>query len=287
MQFSEIVERVVDLARQTKEEPSEAARRRIENHLQAFLAPLKAAEIYMLITIMYLGRDDEGVAGLLDSYQNMSDAFSTPDRAIGQMLEKANLHDYFLAGLEKLAEAAIDIDTLLTTYVDSPLALLNSSEGVELRVGPWYCDKCGQVIDEANRGMLQWLKRMDGHRRLGRDLRIVHHSAASPLGTRNGCYPNQQQELARDRSTLSDYHLDRMLEWDGLVKLLALVEDGEFPASEVNRVVMRLFVPGYEQARRYFRKAIDTGVVDQGLPEDYFLQSQLQQIVANIPRLDR
>ena len=111
--------------------------------------------------------------------------------------------------------------------------------------------------------------------------------SASPLGRPDGCYPNERDELAADRSTLSDEHLDRMLGSNGLVRLLAMVEDGVFPATEVNRVIMRLFVPGYEQARRYFRKALNTGVVSQGLPEDYFLQSQLRDIVANISRFEQ
>ena len=210
----------------------------------------------------------------------------SPDHAIGQMLDKSNLYDYFHAGLDKLAEAAIDVDTLLTFHIDAPLALLNDSEGVELHVGPWYCDKCGQVIDQADKGMLQWLTRMDGYRRVGRDLRIVHHMTASPLGRPNGCYPNEDRERAVNGSTLSDYRLDLVLGWDGLVTLLALAVDGQFPATEVNRIIMRLFVPGYELARPYFRKAVATGLVDQGLPEDYFLQRQLRDIVANIPRLE-
>jgi hypothetical protein len=109
---------------------------------------------------------------------------------------------------------------------------------------------------------------------------------ASPLRRPHGCYPDETRELASDGSTVSDEHLDWMLGWDGLVKLLALTEEGEFPANVVNRIIMRLFVPGYEQARRYFEKAIDIGVVDEGMPDDYFLQSQLQSIIANIPRLE-
>jgi hypothetical protein len=286
MQFSVIVERVIALARQIREETDRTRRLAIEDELCSFLRALSAAEIYMLTTLMYLGRGDFGTAGLLDSYVDMSDTFASSDLAVGQMLDKTPLHKYLQAGLERLAESGIDVNTLLTSYLNTPLAVLNSSEGVELHVGPWYCDRCGQVIDQADKGILQWLTRMDGHRPLGRDLRIVHHMTASPLGRPNGCYPDEARELAVDSSTLCDEHLDRMVGWDGLVKLLALVEDGEFPASVVNRIIMRLFVPGYEQARRYFRKAIDTGVVDQGLRDDYFLQSQLRDIVANIPRLE-
>jgi hypothetical protein len=223
----------------------------------------------------------------MDSYQDMSDTFSTPQRAVRQMLEKSNLHEYLRRGLGKLSRAGIEVDTLLTSHVDTPLALLNSGEEVTLRVGPWYCDKCGQVITQPDMGMVQWLTRVEGDHLLGRDLRIVHHMASSPLGEPNGCYPDEKAECARDDSTLADQHLDRMLGWDGLVMLLALVEEEGFPATQVNRVVMRLFVPGYEQARRYFRKALETGLVGRELPDDYFLEWQLREIVANIPRLER
>ena len=185
-----------------------------------------------------------------------------------------------------LATANIDVDTLLTTHIDSPLALLNNSEGVQLKLGPWRCDKCGEVINEPKDGMLQWLARVDGDRQRGRDLGIVHHMTASPLGAPNGCYPDQQQERASDGSMLADDHLDRMLGWDGLVILLAMIEDGTFSANEVNRIIMRLFVPGYEEARPYFQKALDTGIVQQGLPDNYFMQTDLQDIVANISRLE-
>jgi hypothetical protein len=240
----------------------------------------------MLITIMYLGRDGGGVAGLMDSYQYMSDTFKTPGHAINQMLEKTSLHDYMRKGLDKLQNAGIEINTLLSTHIDSPLALLNNSEGVELSLGPWRCDICGQLISQPDQGTLLWLSRSNNGRRVGRDLRIVHRMIASPLGRPSGCYPNERQELATDGSTISDVPIDRMQGPDGLVRLLSMIEDGEIPSKQVTRMIMRLFVPGYEQAKPYFQKAIDTGVVECSLPDDYFIQSQLRKIVSNIPRLD-
>ena len=287
MKYSNIVQQVLELARQASEAPDSAARQSIEKDLRTFLKPLKAAEIYMLATLMYLGRDGGGVAGLMDSYQQMSDSFGTPERAIDQMLAKNGLHKYLRQSLETLKTAGIEVDTLLTTHIDSPLALLNSSEDVELSLGPWCCDRCGQVIAKPEHGLLQWLTRSkDGHC-AGRDLRIVHINHASPLGLPNGCGPDQSEEFARDGSGLSDVPLHWMLEPDGLVRLLAFVEEGEFPAKEVNRVIMRLFVPGYEKARPYFQKAIDAGIVDLEHPHDYFSQSQLGDIVANIPKLEK
>jgi hypothetical protein len=108
----------------------------------------------------------------------------------------------------------------------------------------------------------------------------------SPLGAPNRCYPNDKHELDTDGSIISDMFIDRSQGPDGLVRLLSMIEDGLIPANQVTRIIMRLFVPGYEQAKPYFQRAIDTGVVQCSLPDDYFLQSQLRDIVANIPRLD-
>ncbi len=287
MQYSDIVQRVLELAQEASEARDRAARQLIEQDLRAFLKPLKAAEIYMLATLMYLGLEGGGVAGLMDRYQQMSDTFGTPERAIDQMLAKNGLHKHLRNSLEILKTAGVEVDTLLTTHIDSPLALLNSSDDVELSLGPWCCDQCGQVITKPEHGLLQWLTRAkDGHCS-GRDLRIVHVNHASPLGLPDGCGPNPSVEFARDGSGLSDVPLHWMLEPDGLVRLLAFVEESEFPANEVNRIIMRLFVPGYEKARPYFQKAIDAGIVDAQLPDDYFYQSQLGDIVANIPKLEK
>jgi hypothetical protein len=86
MRYSEIVQQVLELTQKASEASDKAKRQRIETDLRAFLEPLRAAEIYMLITIMYLGRDGGGIAGLMDNYQSMSDTFRTPGSAISQML---------------------------------------------------------------------------------------------------------------------------------------------------------------------------------------------------------
>ena len=128
--------------------------------------------------------------------------------------------------------------------------------------GPWFCDSCGHPIEKPEDGMVQWLHHYVDGRPSGRDLRIVHHLTKSPIGGARGCYPDERAENRKDGSSLSDWHLYHTLGPDGLVRLLSLLEEGEFPAPEVNRVIMRLFVPGYEQARRYADRAIAGGVLE-------------------------
>jgi hypothetical protein len=298
MEFSEIIERVAFLADERKQEcqsqPEEAASDlekwlpkpgKKELELEAFLKTLRAGEVYMLATVMYLGRGDFGTAGLLDYYAATSDTFHAPSRAIGQMVEKVPLGDYLRQGVEKLTQAGIDPNSLLTTHADTPLATLEDSTNTELKLGSWYCDTCGELISTIEEGVLLWLSRSEDDRVIGRDLRIVHRIPSSPRGGRKGCYPDEDQEMARDGSTISDQDLTRLTGPDGLVRLLSLIDDRGFSGADVNVIVMRLYVPGYEQARPYFQRALHTGVVEAWAPEGYFYQSQLRDIVANIARL--
>jgi hypothetical protein len=107
--------------------------------------------------VMYLGRGDIGTAGLLNTYESVSDTFHDPDRAIEQMLEKVPLGRYLQQGLDELTKNGIDANTLLTSHADSPLASLEDGSGIELRIGPWNCDTCHQLIDVPENGALQWL----------------------------------------------------------------------------------------------------------------------------------
>jgi len=238
----------------------------------------------MLVTLVYLGRGDFGVAGLLNNYEQTSDNFDTPKRAVEQMLEKP-FGDYLSQADLALEKAGVSLDSLLGSFTESPLASVDDGLDQELKIGPWYCDACGHPINTAKQAMLQWLTKIVGDRTVGRDLRIVHHALSSPLGP-GGCYADETEALRIDGSILADNHLDFYVGPNGLVALLSMSEHGELPCSDVNKVIMRLFVPGYEEARRYFQKAVTTGLVSPNLPRGYFFQHDLKVIVANIHRLE-
>jgi hypothetical protein len=75
-------------------------------------------------------------------------------------------------------------------------------------------------------------------------------------------------------------------EHDTMMHLLMLIESQKIPATEVNRIIMRFFVPNYEEARRYFEVAYERGIIDQYPGDDYFTQDELSRIVENIPILE-
>jgi hypothetical protein len=141
--------------------------------------------------------------------------------------------------------------------------------------GPWTCDKCGEKIEKAEDGVFQYLARGVDLRRIGRDPVIVHHYAKSPLSGRYRCYHDEVVERAKDKSILADLMLSRLIGPDGLVTLLALLQDSILTPQELNPIIMRLHVPGYEQARFYFGIAANTGLVESNMPGGYFLTEEL------------
>lgn len=80
-----------------------------KQQLRQLLESFTAAELYLLIMLMYVGRGDMGVDDLLDDYESMSDSFSKPQWAVDQLISKSSLDIYLTAGMTRLSEAQIDL----------------------------------------------------------------------------------------------------------------------------------------------------------------------------------
>ena len=84
--------------------------------LNAYLKSLDSEDIYKIIMIMYLGREDFEVDQVrdvrdLDPYvDDMKETFDTPSDAISQMISKSPLGEYLADGLAELEKRGIDID---------------------------------------------------------------------------------------------------------------------------------------------------------------------------------
>lgn len=148
MKLSEIITRIIDTLRNKEQQADESAKNRIEHSLEKWLMTLSQDEFCWVEAVMYLGRDSEGTTtGLADRFDNLSSVYQGPDIDVDNMLGKAPLAKYLADGLAKLAQRSVDVDSLMTTFRNTPLASLNSGDGVTLHPGPpWYCDKCGQQI---------------------------------------------------------------------------------------------------------------------------------------------
>ena len=130
MKLSEVAHRVIDLARKIREyyetelpkyhpnypfvglddvtapPPSE------ERELRDFLSTLPNDQIYQLLSIMYLGREDFGTADLAGSYETLAGTSDDPAYAVSEMMHQAPLADYLSDGLEELRKQRIDVDKL-------------------------------------------------------------------------------------------------------------------------------------------------------------------------------
>jgi Protein of unknown function (DUF3775) len=80
--------------------------------LREFLIGQPAGVVYLLITVMYLGRGDFGVRGVREQIKELKRALAQPDWAVRQMLEKTPLPEYLERGLKMLRGAWVDVDKI-------------------------------------------------------------------------------------------------------------------------------------------------------------------------------
>ena len=146
----------------------------------------------------------------------------------------------------------------------------------------WTCDTCGEVIETARDGYLEWLHGGIDDLFTAHGFRIVHHSPRSPGQPHGNCYrysnyPNRQ-----------DLHLDAFVGADGLGTLLSLLAPAQGDDStrmkardpnEAVEVIRRLHLPHYEEARRYFETARADGFLVDSDPAAWFWQQNLLTII--------
>jgi hypothetical protein len=154
----------------------------------------------------------------------------------------------------------------------------------------WICDTCGEKIENPKDGWVEWIVVGAGFRggiKTGRDLRLVHHIPASPLGKPYGCQFNGPEERAKDGGIISDLSLEYFLGPDGLMRLLALISEDELPKEEVLEMIKRLHIPGYEIARHHFDRAIEAGVFEPNTPKDYYHMRDIEATIKFLEEEDR
>ena len=122
----------------------------------------------------------------------------------------------------------------------------------------FICDQCGLLIENADDGWLEWY---DDCENPAHGFRIVHAG-------RRCYYP--------ERADISDNHLIYFTGKDGLPILLNLFKrKGVADQNELAEIIRRLHIPYYEEARRYWDRAVSEGMIDN---EDY-RQAELQAVI--------
>jgi hypothetical protein len=148
----------------------------------------------------------------------------------------------------------------------------------------WICDTCGGKIHSPEEGMIEWYSVDDekGIRRRA-NLRLVHGPAASPLIKlnlkRKGCAFDMREESFWSAGWVENRPLGEFLGPDGLMRLLSLISEGEFPVAEVVKMIKRLHIPGYEMARDCFRAATFEGILAPGIQVDFCSQRDIAAVL--------
>lgn len=137
----------------------------------------------------------------------------------------------------------------------------------------WQCDTCGKKIKAVEDGWVEWITVVNQKKgtSTGRDLRLVH---------KGKCQFNERAENDKDGGIVGDLGLADFLGPDGLVALLELLDRGEIPQVDVIAMIQRLHVPGYEQARPHFKRAISEGVIEPNMAPGFYVQSDIEAVIA-------
>jgi hypothetical protein len=143
----------------------------------------------------------------------------------------------------------------------------------------WICDACGEPIEEVRYGWVEWVDfpREFGVPRRSRDIRIVHHVSVRP-GERR-CQFDHRVEGAKDGGGICDGALADFQGPDGLMRLLEMISEQQFPTKDVLEMIKRIHTPGYEHARLHFKAAVAKGVIDTDVPDGYWWQDDLQRVL--------
>lgn len=79
---------------------------------------------------------------------------------------------------------------------------------------------------------------------------------------------------------VSDLPLKSFLGIDGLMYLLCKIAQGEIPTNQLLEMIKRLYIPGYEIARRHFDKALRKGIIEQEWYPGYYTQEQISLVLS-------
>ncbi len=154
----------------------------------------------------------------------------------------------------------------------------------------WYCDTCGDVIEKPEDGWLEWVQEKTEAGRLNCGFRIVHQFMASPRANPAGRDPEAGSCYYSRKQLPMDSHLHHALDF-GIAYVLNLLDVGEYhdpdkreagrvvSVREWSELVRRLYVPYYEQARRYFRQVKRDGDYDGVNDVGLYSASMLKGIV--------
>lgn len=82
-----------------------------DKQIHDLLNALPERDLYILLTLMYVGRGDFDLSRLRSAYAKMKEAFPNRALAIGQMTGTNVLSEYLTDAMEEIRERHIDLDS--------------------------------------------------------------------------------------------------------------------------------------------------------------------------------
>jgi len=160
--------------------------------------------------------------------------------------------------------------------------------------GAWECDRCGQSIEQAVDGRLEWIWAKANRRAFG--LQLVHTRSASPPSIKRKAdlrlvsetSPEGDQsahssccgyETAPVGGEILSIPLQHLTDADGLMQLLELIADSQLDPMIVLEVIQRIHIPRYEAARRHVENAVSKGIIKPNRLSGFHWQGDLAEVL--------
>jgi hypothetical protein len=141
----------------------------------------------------------------------------------------------------------------------------------------WKCATCSQLVTRIEDGWVEWLAFDQEDRTTLTGLHLVHRRDSSPR--REGCEYDRRTEFSKSSSIVEGLPLSRFVGPDGLTLLLSMIAQETKSVDEIIELTKRVHIPGYEQARELFPKAIETGLLSPCIGYGFYLQSEIQALL--------
>ena len=150
----------------------------------------------------------------------------------------------------------------------------------------FFCDTCGQVIENINQGWVEWLDDVNSETStlVNSAFRICHHK-------------NRCQKLAK-HSRCSDLPLSEFVGDIGRIQLLGMLDIGPYHNPEFTgpgivdfreyaEFIRRLTFPYYEEARTYWSRAISDGFISDENENSIYMPDYLRGMITHYLALDK
>ena len=135
----------------------------------------------------------------------------------------------------------------------------------------WNCEVCGNAIERAEDGCIEWMYKYRPRVPLVTGLRLVHNW----VGCRHDLMLRNVAEIdyVDRRIPLND-----CIGVDGLMYLLSLISSRTLPKDAGREIIQRLHVSGYDTAHRHFSAAIKAGVIEAPI-NGYYRQRDINAVL--------